>query len=189
MDAHADHGGDMLPADIYRQPFATAVEALRRIETQTQRGDAEPSHFPATGRANQARKEEAEFRHKAVHILTEMGWTTCAIAGELGITQRRVQALLKQPCEALEVERREAGEREAREQAARTSSAPFFTEGWPAEENLEPIWLKEDREAPTREKVKRYLQDGKVSQAEIARRLGISRQAVSKHVERLAVQR
>jgi predicted transcriptional regulator len=138
---------------------------------------------PATERANQARKEEAEFRHKAVHILTEMGWTTCAIAGELRVTQRRVQALAKQPCEALEVERREAREREARERFARTST-PLFNEDFPEEEP--PIQL--DGSLPTREKVKRYLRERKVSQAEVARRLGISRQAVSKHAQALSVQ-
>lgn len=181
MDAHANYGGDMLPADIHRQPFAPALEALRHVD---QDHPSEPNE-PPLERANLARKQAAEFKHKAAHIWAELGWTTCAIAGELKLSSRRVQTLIKQPCKALEVERREAAEREAREQAARTSSAPFFTEEWP-DEDREPIWLKADWEVPTREKIKRYMQNGKVSQAEIARRLGISRQAVSKHVEALA---
>ncbi|MEZ0001313.1 winged helix-turn-helix transcriptional regulator [Sinorhizobium fredii] len=176
MDARADYGGDMLPTDIHRQPFAPAPEALRRVD---QDDPAEPND-PPLERANQARNETAEFNHKATHVLAWMGWTTCAIAGELGITQRRVQALVKQPCEALEVERREAKEREAREQAARSTNAPFFTEV----KDRKPIWL--DEALPTREKIKRCLRDGKASQAEVARRLGISRQAVSKHVQALA---
>ncbi|PDT48606.1 hypothetical protein CO661_09115 [Sinorhizobium fredii] len=178
MDAHADDGGDMLPTNIHRQPLAAALEALRRVD---QDGPPEP-YEPPLERANQARKETAEFNHKAVHILAGMGWTTCAIAGELGITQRRAQALRRQPCEALEVERREAGERKAREQAARTSGALFFTEE--LLEDREPVWV--DEALPTREKIKRCLRDGKASQAEVARLLGISRQAVSKHVQALA---
>lgn len=176
MDAQVDQGGGMLSADIHRHPIATVIEALHRVE----RVPAELVALPLK-RANQARKETAEFNHKAVHILAELGWTTCAIAGELEITQRRVQALNKLPCKALEVERREAREREAH--AARGADAPFFTEE--LLQGREPIWL--DEALPTREKIKRYMQDGRISQAEVSRRLGISRQAVSKHVQALTV--
>lgn len=175
MDAHPAHGGDMLRTDIHRHPIATGGETLHRVNRAP----------PSRKRANQARKEGAEFNHKAVHILAELGWTTCAIAGKLEITQRHVQALIKQPCKALAVERREAREREA--QAARDANAPFFTEAFPEKEP--PLQL--DPSLPTGEKVRRYMRDmqnGRVSQAEVARRLGISRQAVSKHVQALIVQ-
>ncbi|WP_018235103.1 helix-turn-helix domain-containing protein [Ensifer sp. BR816] len=171
MDVHADHGGDTLPIDIHSQPFATALEALRRVD---QDDPPRPVELPLK-RANQARKEATEFNHKAVHILIELGWTTCAIAGELDISQRTVRRLREQPCEALEVELRETRERGTR--AARISSGPFFNEDFP--EDRETIQL--DEALPTREKVRRCLRLGKMSQAEIARRLGVSRQAVSKH--------
>ncbi|CCE94917.1 hypothetical protein SFHH103_00417 [Sinorhizobium fredii HH103] len=45
MDAHADHGGDMLPTDIHRQPFSTALEALRRVEKTTEQVEVEPTHL------------------------------------------------------------------------------------------------------------------------------------------------
>lgn len=179
MDAHADHGGDTLSTEIHRQPIATVLEALHHVGPN---GPAEPVELRLK-RANQARKETAEFNHKAVHIIAELGWTTCDIAGKLEITQRHVQALVKQPCEALEVERRGVRERGARERLARTS-ASFFNEAFPEKEPQ----LQLDPSLPTREKVKWYLREGKVSQAEAARRLGISRQAVSKHVQALSVQ-
>lgn len=176
MDAHADYGGVTLSADIHGQPIVTAVEAPHRVKRAP----------PSRARANQARKETAEFNHKAAHILVELGWTTCATAGELGITQRHVQALIKQPCEALEVERWAVKEREV--QVACGVGSPFFTETFPdgPPKDREPICL--DEALPTREKVKLCMQDGRISQAEIARRLGISRQAVSKHVQALTVQ-
>lgn len=45
MDAQAYQGGGTLPTDIHRQPFATALEALRRIERQTEQVEAEPRHL------------------------------------------------------------------------------------------------------------------------------------------------
>ena len=143
--------------------------------------------------ANQARKETAEFHHKAVLVLGQRGWTTCAIAECLGITQRRVQLLVQQPCEALEVERKGTRKREARENYARTKQhkAPFDVEAF-LEGNeggvLNPeemTWIGEWKVLPTREKVRRYLRDRKASQAQIARLLGRSRSTVSEHVKSL----
>ncbi|WP_164832754.1 helix-turn-helix domain-containing protein [Sinorhizobium meliloti] len=143
--------------------------------------------------ANEARKETAEFHHKAVLILAERGWTTCGIAECLGISQRTVRSLRKLPCEALEREREEKRKREARERYARIKqrNAPFDVGAFLEEEaphvlKAEEItWLGEWKTLPIRKKVKKYLLDGKVSQVAMARLLGITRQAVSKHVEKL----
>ncbi|MEY9196455.1 ParB N-terminal domain-containing protein [Sinorhizobium sp. CCBAU 05631] len=45
MDAQVDQGGETLPTDIHKQPFAPALEALRRVEKKTEQVEVEPTHL------------------------------------------------------------------------------------------------------------------------------------------------
>lgn len=136
--------------------------------------------FPRTlDRANQARRDITEFNHKAVHLLAVLGWKVCLIADELDISERTVWRLLKQPCEAREVERQEAQERRARVALARTCD-PFLTD-----EDMPWLSRKELHEATsTRGKVREYLAAGH-SQVEIVKLSGLSKQLISYHVQQL----
>lgn len=144
-------------------------------------------------RANLARTETAEFRHKAVLVLAERGWTTCAIAECLEISERSVRSLRKRRSEALEAERRATRKREARERYVRVKqrNAPFEVMDYLKDHSggilnaNQLAWLVDWKSLRNRDKIKFYLQDNIVSQAQMARLLGISRPAVSKHVKTL----
>ncbi|MEY9532859.1 winged helix-turn-helix transcriptional regulator [Sinorhizobium fredii] len=154
---------------------ASRVRQLKRASRMTRQQSLSVS--------NQARKDAAEFNHKAVHVLTERAWMTCAIAELLEISKRTVRLLRSQPCAALEVERQEAREREARAVSAYTGGALFLTV-----EDMPWLSCEEHYKAlSTREKIRLHLEDG-LTQVEIARLLGISQPTVSYHAKQLRMQ-
>lgn len=142
--------------------------------------------------ATAARSEAARFNHKAVHVLGRHGWKVDGIADLLGISERSVWRHLQEPCDELEQEREEVRKRERIETHMRTKrgKAPFLVEDFIKAHGLlndaEAAWLGDDwKNVTTKEKVRLYLVDGVASQSWMARRLGLSRQAVSKHVKEL----
>lgn len=113
-----------------------------------------------------------EFHHKAALVLSERGMSGPAISKVLGISLRSVRAHLARPCPALEAEREGTTRRLRREHfsQSRHGHVPFSPDDGPF------------RQLRTRDKVRLYLADGVVSQRQMARLMGITQQAVSKHV-------
>lgn len=141
----------------------------------------------------QESRREPEFNHKAAHVLSEQGHSGAAIAAVLGISLRSVRYHLSTPCTALEEERAGAQMRVTWRHLQRTKRGrlPFCVEEWLVARGLVPEaeahWLgsvEDWRALETRDKVEGYMLDGQ-SQATASRLLGISRQAVSKHVKSL----
>ncbi|UVK36827.1 winged helix-turn-helix domain-containing protein [Mesorhizobium sp. AR10] len=132
-----------------------------------------------------------DFHHKATHVLRSEGFSGPATSKVVGISLRAVRAYLSRPCEALEVERREITKRHRIEHHSRTrqSKAPFELWAYLRKAQVPMVtdllgfdpWASDNGGASTRERISFYLMDGGWSQAEIARMLGISQQAVSKH--------
>lgn len=145
-----------------------------------------------TNAANQSRSETATFNQMAAHVLASQGWKVDGIADLLGISERTVWRHLKEPCDALEPEREGADKRAKWETHMRTKrgKAPFmvadFLRANGVLDDAGASWLNDGwQDMTTKEKVRLYLADGVVSQSWIARRLGVSRQAVAKLVKEL----
>ncbi|MER8623098.1 hypothetical protein [Mesorhizobium sp. M1143] len=138
-----------------------------------------------------------EFNHKAALVLRAEGFSQPASAKVLGITDRAVRSHLSQPCEALEAECKGIAwrGRVQRYEVTKRGRAPFDvwarlkTSKAPVVADLlgfDP-WTAEGIGVGTREKVAFYIVDG-WSQSEVAALLGISKQAVSKHVAAIKAQ-
>lgn len=138
-----------------------------------------------------------EFNHKAALVLRAEGFSQPASAKVLGITDRAVRSHLSQPCEALEAERKGMAwrDRAERHEVTKRGRAPFDV--WAFLRAAQPLmvadllgfdpWTAEGIGASTREKVAFYIVDG-WSQSEVVALLGISKQAVSKHVAAIKAQ-
>lgn len=139
-----------------------------------------------TAAATAARQDTARFNHQAVLALADQ--TTKSreeIAEFLGISARAVRRFLNSPCEAYELERQGVRKRAAWEQINRTKRGrvPFFLQLATEIDVDEDVraQMVDWRALTTREKVGYYLREG-FTGAKMAQLLGISRQAVSKHV-------
>lgn len=138
-----------------------------------------------------------EFNHKAAHVLRAKGFSQPASAKVLGITDRTVRSHLSQPCEPLEAERKGIAwrGRVQRFEATKRGRAPFDVAAHLMAAQVPIVadllgfdpWTAEGIGASTREKVAFYVVDG-WSQSEVAKLLGISKQAVSKHVAAIKAQ-
>ncbi|MER9190246.1 hypothetical protein [Mesorhizobium australicum] len=138
-----------------------------------------------------------EFNHKAVLVLRSGGFSQPATAKVLGITDRAVRSHLSRPCEALKGEREGIAWRDhvQRYEVTKRGRAPFDV--WAYLRAAQPPvvtdlfgfdpWTAEGTGASTREKVAFYIVDG-WSQSEVVALLGISKQAVSKHVAAIKAQ-
>lgn len=148
-----------------------------------------------TSRYQEATRKDTErapeLNHKAALVLRTEGFSQPASAKVLGITDRAVRSHLSRPCEALEAERRGIAwrARVQHHEVTKRGRAPFDV--WAYLRAAQPPmvadllgfdpWTAEGIGASTREKVAFYIVDG-WSQAEVVALLGISKQAVSKHV-------
>lgn len=163
--------------------WAAEVEAFRRQGPRW----TTPRYQAATRNDTE---RAPEFNHKATHVMRSGGFSQPASAKVLGITDRAVRSYLSRPCKALEAECKEVAwrDRVSHHEATKRGRAPFDV--WAYLREVEPPlvaallgfnpWVKEDTGSTTRERVAFYLMDG-WSQAETARMLCVSKQAVSKH--------
>ncbi|MER9524150.1 hypothetical protein NKI96_11250 [Mesorhizobium sp. M0292] len=138
-----------------------------------------------------------EFNHKAALVLRAEGFSQPASARVLGITDRAVRSHLSQPCEALEAERKGIAwrGRVQRHEVTKRGRAPFDVWAYLKATDVPVVadllgfdpWTAEGLGASTREKVAFYIVDG-WTQSEVVALLGISKQAVSKHVAAIKAQ-
>ncbi|MER9581460.1 hypothetical protein [Mesorhizobium sp. M0276] len=138
-----------------------------------------------------------EFNQKAALVLRAEDFSQPASAKVLGITDRAVRSHLSKPCEALEAERKGIAWRGhvQRYEATKRGRAPFDVAAYLKAGKVPMVadllgfdpWTAEGIGASTREKVAFYIVDG-WSQSEMVALLGISKQAVSKHVAAIKAQ-
>lgn len=132
--------------------------------------------------ASQARTETGEFNHKAAYALGRLGIYRSDVIGEvLGVDRRTVQRHLGTPCPADIVEMVEVQQRKEYEQSQCTG-VPFRFDFVGTPEEAE-TWCS----SGVRQEIRYHLSRG-TTQSDIARLLGMSRQAVSKHVKKLRQQ-
>jgi biotin operon repressor len=135
-----------------------------------------------------------QFNHKATLLLTERGMSGPAIAKALGISLRSVRFHQSQPCAALEVERQEIAwrNRVQHREVTKRGRTPLLPEVYLVEQGIvtDPkmvAWLGSEpfRQLRTREKVRRYMADGILSHRQMAKLIGVTRQAIGLHVKNL----
>ncbi|MES0047216.1 hypothetical protein [Mesorhizobium sp. M0053] len=155
----------------------------------------------ATQRYQDAARKDTErapeFNHKAAFVLRAEGFSQPASARVLGITDRAVRSHLSQPCEALEAERKGIAwrGRVQRHEVTKRGRAPFDVWAYLKATDVPVVadllgfdpWTAEGLGASNREKVAFYIVDG-WTQSEVVALLGISKQAVSKHVAAIKAQ-
>lgn len=131
----------------------------------------------ATAAASTARKETGEFNHKATYAMTKRGIFRDDVIGEvLGVSERTARHYKSEPCVAYMVELRQTLERQERENANR-SSKPFILD-FVSTPEVAAGW----RSNGLRGEIGELLRQG-LSQSDVARYLGISRQLVSYHAK------
>lgn len=170
--------------------WTAAIEAFREKGPRWTTQRYQDATRKDTGRA-------PEFNHKAALVLRAEGFSQPASAKVLGITDRAVQSHLARPCEALDADRKGIAwrARVQRHEVTKRGRAPFDVWAYLKATDVPIVadflgfdpWTAEGIGTSTREKVAFYLVDG-WPQTEVAALLGISKQAVSKHVAAIQAQ-
>lgn len=127
-----------------------------------------------TTNATIAAKEDADFAHKASHVLAARGYPRPAIASLLGLSERSIRRHLSRPCAAHEQEKAERAARLEIENRNRASNRGFCR----ADDRLsdKTIYLRD-----LRQNIARMWSEG-MSANGIGHELSISRQVVQYHV-------
>ncbi len=127
-----------------------------------------------TTNATIAAKEDADFAHKASHVLAARGYPRPAIASLLGLSERSIRRHLSRPCAAPEQEKAERAARLEIENRNRASNRGFCR----ADDHLsdKTIYLRDLRKNIA------HMWSGGMSASGIGHELGISRQVVQYHV-------
>lgn len=127
-----------------------------------------------TTNATIAAKEDADFAHKASHVLAARGYPRPAIASLLGLSERSIRRHLSRPCAAYDQEKAERAARLEIENRNRASNRGFCR----ADDHLsdKTIYLRDLRKNIAR------MWSGGMSANGIGHELGISRQVVQYHV-------
>lgn len=139
-----------------------------------------------TGAATISRRDIGEFQHKAVKALAAYGMSRGTIGETLGVSTRTVRRYQNTPCPAYDLETEREKARRAVE-AVNHSAAPFLSAAEirqleeEARNPMRATWDAEGARRFTREEVVELHRQG-LRAVDIARKLGISRQAVSKHL-------
>lgn len=127
--------------------------------------------------ASAAKRDQGEFNHKAVKALAARGIGRSAIAALLGLSEATARRLQYTPCPAYDEERREPENR-------RAPSALFLSDADIAWEDT-----MQGSRGGMRATVQGFLEDlssRRLTQGDVAKLLGISQQAVSRHVNSLS---
>ncbi|MDX8469222.1 winged helix-turn-helix transcriptional regulator [Mesorhizobium sp. VK23B] len=127
-----------------------------------------------------AKRDSAEFNHKAIKALAAKGIGRAAIAKLLGLSEATVRRIQYTPCPAYDAEMRELREREDH----REPSTRFLSGADIAWEDA----MRGSR-GDMRAAVQDFLEDlssGRLTQSDVAQLLGISQQAVSRHVKSMS---
>lgn len=127
-----------------------------------------------TRSATLAVKDDADFAHKASHVLAAHGYPRRAIASLLGLSERSIRRHLSRPCVAYEQEKAERAVRLESENRRRASNRGFCR----ADDHLseKAIYLRD-----LRKNIARMWSEG-MSASGIGYELGISRQVVQYHI-------
>ena len=127
-----------------------------------------------TRSATLAVKDDADFAHKASHVLAAHGYPRPAIASLLGLSERSIRRHLSRPCVAYEQEKAERADRLEIESRNRPSNRGFCR----ADDRLsdKTIYLRD-----LRKNIARMWSEG-MSASGIGYELGISRQVVQYHI-------
>lgn len=127
-----------------------------------------------TTNATIAAKDDADFAHKASHVLAARGYPRPAIASLLRLSERSIRRHLSRPCAAFEQEKAERAARREIENRNRASNRGFCR----ADDSLsdKTIYFRELRKNIAR------MWSGGMSANGIGHELGISRQVVQYHV-------
>jgi len=191
------------PEDLptFYKPFKPVAVDFSRVSDHWKRTQAEFKKkgprwaSPLYAKALAKDKTRApQFNHKAALLLTDRGMSGPAIAKALGISLRSVRSHHAQPCAALDVERREIAwrDRVQHHEVTKRGRAPFLPEVCLTEYEIvtDPklvAWLGSEpfRQLRTREKVRLYMADGILSHRQMAKLIGVTRQAVGLHVRNL----
>ncbi len=127
-----------------------------------------------TRSATIAAKDDADFAHKACHVLAAHGYPRPAIASLLGLSERSIRRHLSRPCAAYDQEKAERAARLEIENRNRASNRGFCR----ADDHLsdKTIYFRDLRKNIAR------MWSGGMSASGIGHELGISRQVVQYHV-------
>ncbi len=127
-----------------------------------------------TRSATIAVKDDADFAHKASHVLASHGYPRPAIASLLGLSERSIRRHLSRPCVAYEQEKAERADRLETENRNRATNRGFCR----ADDHLsdKAIYLRD-----LRKNIARMWSEG-MSASAIGCELGISRQVVQYHI-------
>lgn len=127
-----------------------------------------------TTNATIAAKDDADFAHKASHVLAARGYPRPTIASLLGLSERSIRRHLSRPSAAFEQEKAERAARREIENRNRASNRGFCR----ADDYLsdKTIYLRD-----LRKNIARMWSQG-MSANGIGHELGISRQVVQYHV-------
>ncbi|MBZ9977809.1 MarR family transcriptional regulator [Mesorhizobium sp. BR-1-1-10] len=126
--------------------------------------------------ASAAKRDQGEFNHKAVKALTARGIGRSTIAALLGLSEATARRLQYTPCPAYDNERREPENRSA-------PTALFLSDA-----DIEWEETMQGSRGDMRTTIQSFLEDlssRRLTQGDVAKLLGISQQAVSRHVNSL----
>ncbi|MDG4896492.1 winged helix-turn-helix domain-containing protein [Mesorhizobium sp. WSM4976] len=126
--------------------------------------------------ASAAKRDQGEFNHKAVKALTTNGIERSAIAALLGLSEATARRLQYTPCPAYDEERRDRENR-------RAPCTRFLSDADIAWEEI-----MQGTRGDMRATIQGFLEDlssRRLTQGDVAKLLGISQQAVSRHVNNL----
>lgn len=127
-----------------------------------------------TTNATIAVKDDADFAHKASHVLAARGYPRPAIASLLGLSERSIRRHLSRPCASYKQEKAERAARLEIENRNRASNRGFCR----ADDHLsdKTIYLRD-----LRKNIACMWSEG-MSASGIGHELGISRQVVRYHI-------
>ncbi|TIT66277.1 MAG: MarR family transcriptional regulator [Mesorhizobium sp.] len=143
------------------------------VPTRRQRANADNAAL-----ATIAKRDQFDFNHKAVKVLTAKGFRRSTIAATLELSERSVRRYQSTQCLAWDAER-------AIELRRISITATLGTVRFQSDDDIEWESMMLGARGDTRASVFDALKEG-LSQADIARLLGISPPAVSRHVKEIA---